>query len=134
MSLYVLDTHVLLWLRGAKKEKFSKRVKKIIEKFESKQAHFYIPATVIWELGSLIKSGKLKLPKTSFRTWIKSILDYPNVIFVDTTLEDTLIAAELGINRDPCDNLIAATAIRLETPLITKDEAIKDSRTCEVIW
>ena len=53
---------------------------------------------------------------------------------VDLAPEHVFLADELRFTRDPFDGLIAATAISLKLPLITRDATIRASGTVRVIW
>ena len=53
---------------------------------------------------------------------------------IDLTAEQVFAAEELRINRDPFDGLIAAAAVVLGLPLITRDGDITASKAVKVIW
>lgn len=136
MSSYLVDTHPLIWLKSANKKKLSGKVKKIFDRVDDGKDFVYIPAPVIWELGAYYRSRKFKLKNyVLFRHWVnKEILFHPNILFLETILEDVLLAGDFKVNQDPFDNLIVATAVRMQLPLITKDENIKSCGACEVLW
>lgn len=137
MTSYVTDTHPLFWARNQKESKrLSKRVIKIFENVSCGKDELYIPATVVWELSNLFRAGKLQIKThASFEQWFKEvILSHPHIHFEETKLEDVLLAGNLNINPDPFDNLITATAIRMDLALITKDEKITKSKLCKIAW
>jgi len=137
MSTYVVDTHPLIWTTNpSKKNKISRCVQRIFDNVESGKDMIYVPAPVIWELGSYYRARVFKADKyLLFRHWVQSeIFIHPNIVFLEATLEDVLIAGDFKVNRDPFDNLIVATAIRMDLPLITKDENITLSGACKTIW
>jgi PIN domain nuclease of toxin-antitoxin system len=93
----------------------------------------YIPAVVFWEIALLNKIGKIKLAE-SFERWSAKLLSKNG--FAIAHLETEIINEAVGdnFNNDPFDSVIAATARRLELPLITKDAAITDSNLVEIFW
>ncbi len=137
MTNYAVDTHPLIWARIHNQNKrLSSKVKKIFERVDRGEDSLHISAPVIWELGAYYRARKLHTREHFFfKDWVNEvILRHPNMIFVECTLEDVLLAGDLKVNQDPFDNLIAATALRLDLPLITKDENITLAGACDVIW
>lgn len=137
MTSFVIDTHPLAWKEDSSEhKKLSTRIKKIFENLDHGKDNIYIPAPVVWELGNLFKTGKLKIKThASFEQWFREvILSHPHIHFEETKLEDVLLASSLELNNDPFDRLIVATAIRMELALITKDERISKFKPCKTIW
>lgn len=137
MTNYLIDTHPLIWKEFSNQRKrLSKKVIKIFEKVDEGQDSLFVPAPVIWELGAIHRAGRFPTQRYPiFRYWVENrLLKHSNVHFVETQLEDTLIANAISVNNDPFDHLIVATAKRLDFKLITKDRAIIESGACEVVW
>lgn len=133
MSVYVTDTHPLIWYAANEKAKLSKKVLRVFEKAWANQAFIYVPAPVLWEIALLIKAGQIRLPQP-FAQWAAALDIQPG--FGVALLDAAVLEASLNvrINDDPFDEVIVATALTLNLPLITKDVAITDSQVVEVIW
>ncbi len=133
MSVYVTDTHPLIWYAANQKAKLSKKALRVFEKAWTNQAFIYVPAPVLWEIALLIKARQIKLPQP-FAQWAAALSIQPGfeVALLDSTVLETTL--NVRINGDPFDEVIVATALTLDLPLITKDVAITDSQLVEVIW
>jgi PIN domain nuclease of toxin-antitoxin system len=133
MSIYVTDTHPLIWYAANQKAKLSKKALRVFEKASANQALIYIPTPVLWEIALLIKAGQIRLPQP-FAQWAAAL----NSQFgFEIALLDAVVleaAMNVRVNSDPFDEVIIATALALDLPLITKDVAITDSQLVEVIW
>jgi PIN domain nuclease of toxin-antitoxin system len=133
MSVYVTDTHPLIWYAANRQAKLSKKVLRIFEKAWANQAFIYVPAAVLWEIALLIKAGQIRLPQP-FDQWAAALNSKPG--FEIAVLDAAVLQTSLNvtINGDPFDEVIAATALNLDLPLITKDTDITDSGLIEIIW
>jgi Uncharacterized protein conserved in bacteria len=133
MSVYVTDTHPLIWYAANQKAKLSRKALRIFDRAWTNQAFIYVPVPVLWEIALLIKAGQIKLPQP-FAQWAAALaiqLGF-EITLLDSTVLDTSL--NLRINGDPFDEVIVATALALDLPLITKDAAITESQLVEVIW
>lgn len=133
MSIYVTDTHPLIWYAANEKGKLSRKALRIFEKAWANQAFIYVPAPVLWEIVLLIKAGQIRLPQP-FAQWAAALSIQPGfeVAFLDAAVLETSLNVQ--INGDPFDEVIVATALTMDLPLITKDAAITNSQLVEVIW
>ena len=133
MSIYVTDTHPLIWYAANQKVKLSKKALRVFEKASANQALIYVPTPVLWEVTLLIKVGQIRLPQP-FAQWAAALGSQPGfeIALLDATVLET--ALNVWINGDPFDEVIVATALTLDLPLITKDAAITDSQLIEVVW
>jgi PIN domain nuclease of toxin-antitoxin system len=133
MSVYVTDTHPLIWYAANEKAKLSKKALRVFEKAWINQAFIYVPAPVLWEIALLIKAGQIRLPQP-FAQWAAALGRQPGfeIALLDAAVLETSL--NVRINGDPFDEVIVATALTLDLPLITKDMAITDSQLVEVIW
>jgi PIN domain nuclease of toxin-antitoxin system len=133
MSVFVTDTHPLVWFGGGKHGNLSQAALKVFADAEAGQAFIYIPAVVLWGIALLERTGKIKLGG-GFSRWTEKILAHPG--FGIAPLEPAIIAQAVAynLNSDPFDSVIAATAAELSLPLITRDAAMTDSRLIEIYW
>jgi PIN domain nuclease of toxin-antitoxin system len=133
MSVYVTDTHPLIWHAANEKAKLSRKALRVFERAWANQAFIYVPAPVLWGIALLIKAGQIRLPQP-FAQWEAALGNQPG--FEIALLNAAVLETSLNvrINGDPFDEVIVATALTLNLPLITKNVAITDSQLVEVIW
>jgi len=125
----VLDTHILLW-DVLQPEKLTSPVLAMLE-----HASLIVADISLWEVAMLASRRRIEL-------------DVPVEVFLDDYLMNRqvsvqpvtpYIAAETqrlpsGVNLDPADRLIVATASALGCPLLTADRNLQRHSTVEVIW
>ena len=133
MSVFVTDTHALLWFTLNKHSKLSKTALHAFENAENGRGFINIPSMVLFETAILEKQARIKL-NGGFLRWSKNLLG--NSGFGTVPLEPEIIHAAVGykFNEDPFDKIIVATATQLSLPLITKDAAIIESGLIEICW
>ncbi len=133
MSVFITDTHSLLWFTLNKNSSLSPRALNIFESAVKGESFIYIPVIVLWEVAILEKKQRIKLNQ-GFANWTSQILG--TNAFGIAPLEPEIIALGTGynFNNDPFDEMITAFAAYMELPLITKDNAITDSGLVEVYW
>lgn len=107
-----LDTHILIYLLNGS---LSPREQLLIT-----QQPLAISDIVLWELTKLIQLGRITLNLSS-PSFLNS-LDQLTVIPI--SLEIARVSAQLDFRSDPADELIAATSIVLNIPLLTRDHKI----------
>lgn len=58
--------------------------------------------------------------------WMKNALSHPKIQLLPLTPDIIVLSTQLpgNFHKDPADQLIVATAIKLEAPLLTKDTKI----------
>lgn len=118
--MIVLDTHAAIWLttdRG-----LGRQSQRIADKALSED-RLAISTMSFWELALLTAKGRLRsLKSTSERP---SELIATGVRELPLTGDIAILAAELeGLNGDPADRIIAATAIAHDATLVTADEKL----------
>lgn len=133
MSLYVTDTHPLVWYAGDKHAKLSATALRAFQQAEAAQALIYVPAVAFWEIALLAKLGKIKM-HDGFSKWSAALLAKPG--FAILPLETSIIAQAVGysFNNDPFDSIIVASAAEIGVPLISKDVAITAANLVEIYW
>jgi PIN domain nuclease of toxin-antitoxin system len=79
---------------------------------------------VLWELSMLIQRGRLKMDLDSkeFRAWLRNLTIFP------ISLEVARQSTQLDFSSDPADEIIAATSVVENIPLLTRDRRIRKSR------
>src|SRR5262245_32703272 len=133
MSLYVTDTHPLVWFARGAHTRVSRRVLRVFEAAMRDEALIYIPAAALWEIGILHKIGQIAL-REPFERWSERLLARRGF---DLAAHDArVISQSLAYNftDDIFDAAITATASVLDLPLITRDVAITKTQVVEVFW
>ena len=137
MSMFVTDTHPLLWYAANERRKLSRKALRTFERAWDDQALIYIPAAVLWETALLIKIGEVKLSEP-FDLWAAALSARKGFEVIPHGVEDMIadmhVFITTRINDDPFDEMIVATASNLDLPLITADSDITDSQIVETLW
>lgn len=83
-----------------------------------------ISAIVLWEIAKLAQLGRIELNLDSprLRTALERVHIWP--LDIDICRE----SARLDFRSDPADEIIAATSIVHQVPLMTRDKAIRQSK------
>jgi PIN domain nuclease of toxin-antitoxin system len=133
MSVYITDTHSLLWFTLNKHSSLSPKALNVFESAVKGEAFIYIPVIVLWEVAILERKKRIKLNQ-GFANWASQILNTNG--FGIAPLEPEIIELGTGynFNNDPFDEMITAFAAFLELPLVTRDNAITDSGLVEIYW
>ena len=118
--MIVLDTHAAIWLttdRGLGRQSL-----RIADKALSED-RLAISTMSSWELAMLVAKGRLRSLKSASE--LRAELIATGVRELALTGEIAILATELeGLNGDPADRIIAATAIAHNATLMTADEKL----------
>ena|SRR2546428_3555500 len=111
-----LDTHILIFALGG-------NLTSVEKTFLSRNV-WSISAIVLWEISKLAQLGRVSLD-----------LDDPEVVRILSQIHvwpiDLIVArtsTRLDFRGDPADELIAATSVVHNIPLLTRDRSIRRSR------
>jgi PIN domain nuclease of toxin-antitoxin system len=128
----VTDTHPLLfWAAGGKR--LGRRALRHFEDCERQQALLYVPAAVLWETALLARTGRIELGRP-VRAFYDTLFSNPAYQPLDLTPDQVYRAAESFPSGDPFDALIAAAAMSLDLPLLTRDAALQASASIRTVW
>jgi PIN domain nuclease of toxin-antitoxin system len=133
MTLAVTDTHALMWWSRGDVKKLGRTARSLFEKTEAGRAAVYVPVFSLIEVAEAMRRGFFE-PTLSFEAWTRQLLASGAFIAVDLGPDILYEAEALYAIPERGDRLIAATAVHLGYPLITKDSAIKGIRGIETIW
>ena len=129
----VLDTHTVLWYLENSSE-LSALARKTIEDTVQDARHVRISAISLIETVYLVE--RRRLPLNALER-LRSALTEPNsgmlIAAVDAGLADALPNVPRDVVPDMPDRIIAATALHLGLPLITRDRRIQ-SAGIQTIW
>jgi PIN domain nuclease of toxin-antitoxin system len=130
---YVTDTHALVFFATGALRRMSRRAQRIFERAEDERDRVHVPMTCLFELALLLERDRIRA-RMSLDEWHAILAARPGFPIEPVVWEDVREARALAPLVDPFDRLIAATAIRLDAPLITSDERIRDSRLLRTVW
>lgn len=133
MSMYVTDTHALVFYANRNQRQLSRRAWEAFEQAKNGQAFILIPAPALWEISILERTGQIRLSKSD-EEWTRELFAQP--CFDCAPLDATIIAEarNCNFNNDIFDAAIVATAIVKDLPLITRDSAITASGMVKIHW
>ncbi len=93
----------------------------------------HVPIVVFFEIALLMERGRLG-GRLSFEDWHSLVTQHAGLPVEHLVWDDIREARGLAALVDPFDRLIAATAVRLDLPLITSDERIRRSGLVRTVW
>lgn len=133
MTGYVVDTHAFIWYLLSP-ARLSQSAHDALAQAALRGERLYIPAIVLVELCYLVDKGKFQPQQLD--ALVASLSD-PNSGCVIAPLDQHTALAVRNIDRatvpDMPDRVIAATALTLGLPLITRDHKIQASNV-STIW
>ncbi len=132
MARYVTDTHSLIWYSEGRVRKLGRRARKAFEQAESGTALIHVPVLVLVEILSRVRAGHLRLASPAVE-WVRGLFELGGFVEADLTTEVVLVSHGLYAIPERGDRLIAATAVALGHPLITRDPAIAKAGI-PVVW
>ena len=134
MSDLVIDTHAAVWY-FAKAPEMSALARNTMNQAVANGNVIFLPTISLIEIVYLIEKGRLAALTL---TYLTQYLKLPNSGFVaqDLTLEiaQTMQQISRSIVPDMPDRIIAATALHLGLPLVTKDSKIRHLNNVQTIW
>ncbi|MFT3744150.1 MAG: type II toxin-antitoxin system VapC family toxin [Pyrinomonadaceae bacterium] len=133
MSVFVTDTHPLLWFTLNQQRNLSPPALRAFTDADRGETYIHIPSLVLYEIAILESLGKISL-RNGFLHWTENLVRKSG--FGVASIEPEIIRAAVGysFNSDPFDRVIVATAQEFSLPLITKDQAITNSGLVELLW
>jgi PIN domain nuclease of toxin-antitoxin system len=131
--LAVTDTHALIWAIGDKRKRLGKRAKRLFDRADDHECAIYIPTLALVELGEACRKGHVTL-NLPFQQWTRLAFASGKYHEAPLTAEVVCIAQGLYDISERGDRLIAATAVAMDLPLITRDPQIAQTARVECIW
>ncbi|MBN2443383.1 MAG: type II toxin-antitoxin system VapC family toxin [Spirochaetales bacterium] len=128
--MYLLDTHVLLWL-ASNQENLPEEV---IEIIKTNPNNLFISSITAFEITIKTIKKKLKLPLTPEK-WIPGALKQHHIEEIPMDSRIAIRSALLpAIHNDPCDRVIIATAMIHHMVILTKDQTIPKYPEIKTTW
>lgn len=133
MSLAVADTHALLWWTLGASKKLGRRAREMFARVEQGRASIYVPVMCLVEVSEAFRRGALRAD-VPFTRWSGQLLESGRFVAADLTMEIVEEAESLYAIPERTDRLIAATALQLGCPLISRDPAMSRVPGLTTIW
>lgn len=134
MSAVVSDTHALIWF-SARSSHLSATARAAMETAEINGQPIHVPAVVVVEMRYLVEKGVIT--EADYVRILLALRD-PATAFTVKGLDRDLADAVAQIPRstvpDMPDRIIAATALGLGLPLVTRDHKIRALTNITTIW
>ena len=139
MKLFVLDTNAFIFYLKKDLNSISPIVKRFFYMSERGECTFYIPTICFWEINRKIMTKKMI---------IKELQPEEAIELAHNTIEGSSVFRDLPLTRrassiaptfsqklpDPFDQLIVASALDANLPLITRDSNIHKSKLIQTVW
>lgn len=130
----VTDTHPLLWYLFDP-VKLSAAGRTAFLEAEARGEVIHVPSIVVVELRYLVDKGKLG--EVHYEVILQVLRDSVlplKIAALDIEVADKLISIPREIVPDMPDRIIAATALKPDLPLVTKDEDVRKLTNVVTIW
>ncbi|MGH9899401.1 MAG: type II toxin-antitoxin system VapC family toxin [Pyrinomonadaceae bacterium] len=135
MSAVVVDTHALLWYLNSLPD-LSPIALQTLERAEKLGAAIFIPSIVLIELRYLVEKGR-DITESNFQTVITELKSPASALTLaplDQLIAETLAQIPRAVVPDMPDRIIAATALSLGLPLVTRDTEISKLTNVTLVW
>ena len=130
----VTDTHSLLWYANLRTHsKLGRDALLHFQRVDRREAVVYVPALVLAEVGELAHLGRITLG-LPFSDWMDGVFSNACILSQPLTHAIVRTAHNLFAIPERGDRLIAATAVALDVPLITRDPEIAACANVTLLW
>ena len=134
MNAYVTDTHALLW-HLSRDRALSQKAAGICEQADAGQTEIIVPAICLVEMIYLCERQRVPVDRMQK---VLQLMQLRESKYRFAPLDLSIVAAMQQIERgavpDMPDRIIAATALHLALPLITRDSKLNACQMLECVW
>ena len=133
MNRAVADTHALIWWSLGPPKKLGRRARALFARAERGNATIYIPVLGFVEVSEAMRRGAFP-GAAGFSRWMEAVVASTGFAAADLTADVVLEAETIHLVPERGDRLIAATALHLGCPLITRDPVFTRVPGLTTIW
>jgi PIN domain nuclease of toxin-antitoxin system len=120
----VTDSHALIWYAIGPGRRLGRAARALFARAERGEPTIYVPTFVLVEVAEAIRRGGLRFDGGFLAVGARALLASGGFAAADLTAAVVLEAEGLYAIPERGDRLIAATAVHLECPLITRDSRL----------
>lgn len=131
--MILLDTHIAIWLSLAP-DRLSDRVIQTIA-IERQRRRLAISCISLWETAMLIDKKRIDVADDCV-SFLNLVIESYRLHVYPISPEIAAMTSKLpmGLNNDPADRIIAATAIVEDVILITADRNLRQTSELRTLW
>ena len=131
-ELAVSDTHALIWWATGREKRLGRKARRVFERVDAGRGAVFVPVLSLVEIGDAAHRGLVRFADGA-GVWMQRLIASGRYLPADLTADIVALSEELRGIRERTDRLIAATALHLDLPLVTRDPAIAEAGV-SVIW
>ncbi|HVQ38613.1 MAG TPA: PIN domain-containing protein [Pyrinomonadaceae bacterium] len=134
MSSIVSDTHALIWFL-ANSPRLSRTAGLAFEETQTAGDLIYVPSIVIVELRYLVE--KRTFSEADYQTILAAVTNPATALTIaplDLAVANALAQIPRKVVSDMPDRIIAATALSLSLPLVTRDAELRQLTNITTVW
>ena len=130
--MILLDTHAWVWW-VSEPRRLSRAARKAVDDADI----IGVSAISVWEIATKVTNGKLRLDRPVDEWSLQALAINQRVRELVIDARVAVMAGTLGtrgVHGDPADRILIATAKAHGCALVTKDEALRQSKLIRTIW
>lgn len=130
----IADTHAFIWyLRGS--NKLSETAIATLDQTIQAGDSIYVASISLVEIAYLVERSRI--PETAFEQLNQALADPTTsfqIVSLDLAIAQTIRQIDRATVPEMPDRIIAATALHLKLPLITRDYRIQALKDIQIVW